>query len=596
MESPRVCVIDSSPAIRETLAIILSDGYAVDCLSPEEFRRDPSLSHTFKALIIGEGCALGDLASAVPVGTPVLWLHTGNQPPPFASGPSATLSRAFDPQELRATLQTLLARSATQRPTWTARLSIDYPVVPKEAALLARRASHTDLPVLLCGEVGTGKTRLARAIHALGPGGRFVPLSASTCTRATLIQAAGLAAGSLTLCVSDLAETSMEGHQVLRELLDCGGVQSAAGWHAVRLICATAKSFEDLARLAGLSKDLFYRLSVLPITLPRLRERTADIPALVEHLSTELTQGLARAPVSFTRRAMERLERYLWFGNLAELETVLTRTIALVQGGTIDANDLLFGYGRLLPHQAEAGHRAAAAPAPGPSSAETVDLVINELAHEFKNPMVMIKTVSQHLERLLDDDNGREQVARLTGEAVARMDRALENLLQFTRFRTPAPERIGLNALLAPCLTELTPLLTERRLLLNYHPPDVAPLFVDAAQIAYAFENLLHVIIRDLDEGETLTVRAVDAPTAVVFEFASRHPSTAAKLARLVDHPQNGDAADTPLGLVFARALVDRNGGHLEVRSTGERTAITVWLPSQERLATDDGKTASPHS
>jgi DNA-binding NtrC family response regulator len=594
VESPRVCVIDSSPAIRETLAIILGDGYAVDCLSPEEFRRDPALSRTCKALIIGTDGALEDMAAAVPAGAAVLWLYSGNEPLPFASGPSAALSRAFDPQELRATLQTLLASSPPHRPTWTARSSIDYPVVPREAALLAARASHTDLPVLLCGDVGTGKARLARAIHALGHSGRFVPLSASTSTRATLVQAAGLAAGSLTLFVSDLAETSTEGHQLLRELLDCGGVQSPGGWHSVRLICATATSFEDLARLAGLSKDLFYRLSVLPITLPRLRERAADIPALVEHLSAGLTQGLARAPVSFTPRAMERLERYLWFGNLAELETVLTRTIALVQRGNIDATDLLFGYGRLIPHQADAGHRAAAAP--GPSSAATVDLVINELAHEFKNPMVMIKTVSQHLERLLEDDDGRAQVARLTNEAVGRMDRALENLLQFTRFRAPVPERIALNALLAPCLTELTPLLTERRLLLNYHPPDVPPLFVDAAQIVYAFENLLHVIIRDLDEGETLTVRAQDAPTAVVFEFTSRHPSIAAKLAALLDHPHNGDAADTPLGLVFARALVDRNGGHLDARSAGERTAITVWLPSQETLVAEHGKTASPNS
>lgn len=598
MESPRVCVIHSSPAVRETLAIVLSDGYAVECLSPEEFRHKPSAARACVALIVGDDCVLGDTASRFTASAPVLWLQTGQTAPPFASPQWATLSPAFEPQELRAKLHMLLESSTAGRPVSGAQLSIDYPVIPKEAGLLAQRAGHTLLPVLLCGAVGTGKVRLARAIHALGQPGRFVQLSASACTRSALVQTAGLAAGNLTLLVSDLAEIGTESQQVLREILDCGGVHSDAGWHSVRLICTTAATLEDLARLSSFGKDLFYRLSVLPIILPRLRERVADIPTLVEHLSNELTQSLARTPVEFTRRAMERLERYLWFGNLAELETVLTRTLALVQRDTIDQDDLLFGYGRLTLHQANTDHPRAPKPVSAPPSIETVDLVINELAHEFKNPMVMIKTVSQHLERLLQDDDGRQQVSRLTNEAVARMDRALDNLLQFSRFRAPVPENIGLNALLTSCLTDLSPLLTERRLALNFQPADFAPVFVDAAQLVHAFENLLRVIIRDLDEGETITIRALGAPTGAAFEFASKHKSTAGKLASMLDHSQAEPEA--PLGLVFARALVERNGGQLESLNAGQQTTITVSLPSQESLPPDDrrtvrsnGKTAS---
>jgi signal transduction histidine kinase len=331
----------------------------------------------------------------------------------------------------------------------------------------------------------------------------------------------------------------------------------------------------------------------LPIMLPRLRERAADIPALVEHLSRELIRGLSLGAVSFTPQAMTRLERYLWFGNLAELEAVLTRTIALVQGDTIDQDDLLFGYGQLPRRQAEANHRVAAPAAREPSAIKTVDLVINELAHEFKNPLVMIKTVSQHLERLLQDDDGRQQVTRLTSEAVARMDRALDNLLQFTRFRAPVPENITLSSLLTACLTELTPLLTERRLVLDYRPADFASVFADSAQLAHAFENLLRVILRDLDEGETLTIRALHSPVGAVFEFRSRHPSTAGKLAAFLDHPPPGDEPDAPLGLVFARALVERNAGQLEARSAGQQTTISVWLPSREGLAPNEEKTVS---
>jgi len=248
----------------------------------------------------------------------------------------------------------------------------------------------------------------------------------------------------------------------------------------------------------------------------------------------------------------------------------------------------------MVPRRAGAV-QTAASPARPPASTAAVDLVINELAHEFKNPMVTIKTVSQHLERLLEDE-GREQVARLTGEAVARMDWALENLLQFTRFRAPLPERVPVNALLAPCLADLTPILTERRLLLNYHPPDIAPVFVDAAQLVYAFDNLLRVIVRDLDEGETLTVRALGAPTAVIFEFTSTHPSTVRKLAAFLDDAQLGEDAERPLGLVFARALVERNGGRIDVHTTDGRTAITVCLPGQNEMAAEHGTPANPHS
>jgi DNA-binding NtrC family response regulator len=593
VESPRICVVDSSPAIRETLAIVLSDAYRVECLSPEEFRRDPAAAHRCDVLVIGEDWGVDDARRILPGGTPVLWLHAGTTPPAPAGGRWATLPRTFDPEDLRAALRRLLDAGTPPPPARQTRLAIDYPVVPKEAVLLARRAGETTLPVLLSGAVGTGKARLARAIHALGPEGRFLHLPASAWTPTTLVQAAGLTAGSVTLFVSDLAEISADGQQVMRELLDCGGVQTAAGWHAVRLICATTETFDDLARRARIGPDLFYRLSVLPITLPRLRERTGDIRALVEYLSADLTRQLSLAPVSFTGRAMGRLERYLWFGNLAELETVLTRTIALAQSSVIDQDDLLFGYGRLRPQPAGAARQTSTAPVREPPAIDGLDLLINELAHEFKNPLTMIKTVSQHFERLLEDADGRQEAARLTSEAVSRMDRTIENLLQFTQFGAPVPVRTTLNALLAACLTNLTPLLTERRIRLDYQPPDSLPVSVDAEQLTHALENLLRVIVRDLDDGEAITIRALDAPPAVVFEFTSRHPSTAAKLAAFLDHPTTGSAAPSPLGLLFARVLVARNGGQLAVRATGQQTTITVWLPGHDAPAADDGRTAS---
>jgi hypothetical protein len=392
--------------------------------------------------------------------------------------------------------------------------------------------------------------------------------------------------------IDEVSSVTAEGTQLLFELIDCGGVSSSAGWHAVRLICATTQSFEGLARMPGFSQELLYRISVFPITLPPLRERTSDIPALAEHIATELARGQSIEPVTFTQRAIERLVRYLWFGNLAEFETVLTRSVVLAQRPAIDAADLLFGYGRIVPCPDEEPATAKEV-APEAATNGAVDLIINELAHEFKNPMVTIKTVAQHLERLLADETGREQVTRLTGEAVDRMDRALENLLQFTRFRVPAPGDVALNAILSPCLTELAPTLAERRLLLNYRPPDSVDIFVDAAQIGYAFDNLLRVIAREVPEGQTLSVRPLEGTAGVTFEFGGARNLIAGKLAQLLDHAPADAASLLPLGLVFAKTLIERNGGRIRLDNLRDVTAISVWLPSREENAPRNGKTAS---
>ncbi len=595
MESPRVCVIDSSPTVRETIAIVLGADHRVSCLSGPEYLRDPS-SHDADLFIVADDALPGGSVQLLPRGRPVLWLHTHAGTLPSTTGRRVSLPRSFSPEDLRTTVQALLADPAAARPSFDSWAGLEYPILPAEVARLARRAIATGLPVLICGAPGTGKARLARAIHAASHLGRFVHLADSTYSRHALEQAGSIGLGNLTVFVHDVSAVSAEGQQLLLELLDCGGFTSSAGWHSVRVICGTSLSFSDLARAPGLDRDVFYRLSVLPLTLPLLRDRVTDIPALVTHIAADIARALETEPVTFTPRALERLTHYLWFGNLAELETVLTRSVALAQSTSIDADDLLFGYGRIAPPQRDA--LVATAPrssTPEAGTSASVDLIINELAHEFKNPMVTIKTIAQHMERLLADAEGRQDVARLTGEAVDRMDRVLENLLQFTRFRTPARQDVALASLLAPCLSNLAPKLSENRVTLDYRPPNSHAAFVDAAQVEYALDNLLHVIARDLHEGQTLSIHPSGSTSALAFEYPSSGHSFAGTLSQMLDDTgHDGDAV--PLGLVLAKTLIERNGGHVEMRSSAAAVSVTVWLPSREEMATGNGKTTSPSS
>lgn len=592
MERPHVWVIDNSLSVQETIAIVLGGDCDVRSFTSDEFLRHLSESREADLLVVGTDAFPPTALPQFPRHTPILWVQGPGSPALATDDPQTLLPYPLRPEDLLTRAQALLAG----RPVAASRLhpptDIEFPLFPQEVTILARRAARTRFPVLLCGETGTGKMRLARGIHALGGVGRFVVLPAASCSRAALQQSASRAQGNLTVFVSEITAITAEGEQLLSELLDCGGFSSNAGWHAVRLICTSTRGLQELAAVTTVSREVFYRISVLPITLPPLRDRASDIPALVEHTARGLARSLGTEPVTFTSRATERLGRYLWFGNLAELETVITRSVVLAQRQTLDVPDLLFGYGRNAPRQREeAGHGRESAPETLANDA--VDLIVNELAHEFKNPMVTIKTVAQHLERLLADEAGREQVARLTGEAVDRMDRALENLLQFTRFREPAPCTVSLNTLLAPCLSELAPIFTERRVLLQYRPPDAPDVFVDPAQIGYAFENLLRVIARDLGEGQTLSVQVLQGTMALTFEFdGARHP-LAGKLADLLDRPAEEAHTLLPLGLVFAKTLIERNGGWIEVRCLPQTNRVTVWLPSREEIATGNGKTTS---
>ena len=589
MARPRIWVIDSSPTNRETVAIVLGDRYDVESLSAEAYLRDPSCVQDAGLVIIGVDTLPPHSVASLP-NVPVLWLEGPAEVPSTTRGQPA-LPYPFAPHDLRARVETLLAASPLLVVIHGNPADIDYPIVPRGAAVLARRAAATRFPILICGESGSGKARLARAIHSLAHHGQFLSLPAPHCAPAALQQASRICPGDITLFVTAIEVVTPETGPCLLEIAERGGFSTDKGWHNVRLICATNCSFEELAGREKLGRSLLYKISVFPITLPPLRERAPDIPALARHIVASLGPLLGAEPVTFTQRAMDRLVHYLWFGNLAELETVLTRSVVLAERRLLDAEDLLFGYGRLLPRSPEEPVVTREPPA-APEASETVDLIINELAHEFKNPMVTIKTVAQHLERLLADDTGREQVARLTGEAVDRMDRALENLLQFTRFRAPTRGDFQLNTLLAPCLSELAPTLTERGVLLNYRPPERLSVFVDGAQVAYAFENLLRAIVRDLAEGQTLSVHSLDGTAAVTFEFAGvRHP-LAGKLSEFLDHSPNAAEGLLPLGMVFAKTLIERNGGRIQAHAQADITTITVWLPSREELAPGNGKTA----
>ena len=223
------------------------------------------------------------------------------------------------------------------------------------------RAAATSLPVVVVGESGTGKELIARALHDHGPrkAGAFVAINCSAVPEPLLeSELFGHARGAFTgadrdrrglfevadggtLFLDEVADTSAAMQAKLLRVLQDGQIRRVGDTKTrqvdVRVIAATQRSLADLAAAGRFREDLRYRLEVIAVPVPPLRERDGDVPLLVTALLAQLCHG--RAVPRITRAAMRALAQHRWPGNVRELENALARGIAM-GGDVVDLADL----------------------------------------------------------------------------------------------------------------------------------------------------------------------------------------------------------------------------------------------------------------
>ena len=275
------------------------------------------------------------------------------------------LPKPFDINELLTIVQRALEFPSARRVQSTASAAADdeLPLIGRSPAMQEiyrslARLMQTDLTVMIAGESGTGKELVARALHDYGKrrNGPFVAINMAAIPR-ELIESElfghekGAFTGAIskatgrfeqaeggTLFLDEIGDMPMEAQTRLLRVLQQGEYATIGGRKSVRtdvrIIAATNKELRQLINQGLFREDLFYRLNVVPLRLPPLRERIDDIPILVSHfLSRSAQQGLPEKRIDGA--ALERLRTYRWPGNVRELENLVQRVAALYAEETI---------------------------------------------------------------------------------------------------------------------------------------------------------------------------------------------------------------------------------------------------------------------
>jgi DNA-binding NtrC family response regulator len=278
------------------------------------------------------------------------------------------LSKPFNITELKTLVERALHKTANVTPTASVRDAMPPALLGRTPVMTGvykqiAHAASADAPVLIIGESGTGKELVARAIHQHGKRGTrpFVPINCGALTE-TLLESElfGHIKGSFTGAIADskgVFQTAHTGSVFLDEVgemspalqvkllrvLQEGEIRPVGSSRTVtvdvRIVAATNVDVERAVTEGKFRQDLFYRLGVVIINLPPLRDRQDDIPLLVERFLQAATSKIGKH-VELTAAAVQALTHYHWPGNVRELENLIERLVVFSRGQRIDAGDL----------------------------------------------------------------------------------------------------------------------------------------------------------------------------------------------------------------------------------------------------------------
>jgi two-component system nitrogen regulation response regulator NtrX len=378
----RVLLIDDDAGIRESMRMPLEyEGYEYTATASAEEgiaaiqRESPDIVFLDIKMPGMDGLEALSKIKAVDETLPVVMISAHGS---ASVGADATrrgaidfIEKPFGAERLLVTIRNVLDASRLRDENRTLKRAAEarYQMVGESPALrhvneAIKRASPTNATVLLLGESGVGKELVARAIHrnSLRSRERFIQVNCAAIPE-ELIESElfGHEKGSFTgatekqigkfeqadrgtIFLDEVGDMSPKTQAKVLRVLQEGEVERLGSSRTikvdVRVIAATNKDLEEEIEKGNFREDLFFRLSVIPIRVPPLRDRREDIPSLVRHFADLFSREHNRRPQRFTAAALEYMQKARWKGNVRELRNTVERLIIMTPGDAIDVDDL----------------------------------------------------------------------------------------------------------------------------------------------------------------------------------------------------------------------------------------------------------------
>ena len=427
---PKILVIDDEAAIRDSLRMILEyEHYAfTGAASGQEGlaalqRERPDMVLLDIKMPGMDGMEVLRKIRALDETVPVVMISghgtTSTAVDAIKSGAIDFLDKPLSSERVIVTVQNVLATQELRQENRELKLAMEakYEIVGDSPALRrvledVTRAAPTNATVLLLGESGAGKELVARTLHRNSPraGQRFIQVNCAAIPE-ELIESElfGHEKGSFTgatekqigkfeqadrgtIFLDEIGDMSPKTQAKVLRVLQEQEVERLGSARTikvdVRVIAATNKDLEDAIARGEFREDLFFRLNVIPIVVPPLRDRKADIPALVQHFAKRISEEHNLKPKRFDPRALEALQRYRWRGNIRELRNTVERVLIMAAGDSVRAEDLpqeVRGDGPARQPDADAGAGVTRVEAPPEAAPADIAGTGSGTLREFKD-------------------------------------------------------------------------------------------------------------------------------------------------------------------------------------------------------------------
>jgi two-component system response regulator AtoC len=379
----RLLIVENDADVRQSLALLLGEsGYVVETEPDASRALSRATTEDFELILCGvklqgmDGLSfLRRLRAEGGTAVVIMLSDQGSEDAALAAvreGAYDYVQQPFKADEVVMAVRKAEERERLRREVEALRSNVGIGAVPelvvsqspvmRDVLELASRVARHNTPVLITGETGTGKEIIARAIHRMSPRNErtFTAVNCAAIPEQLLeselfghtkgafpgatTDHAGLfeLADGGTLFLDEVADVSSGLQSKILRVLEESQVRRLGGRDSrkidVRVLAATGRPVEQAVERGEFRSDLYYRLNVVRLHIPPLRERPEDIPELLTHFARQMAQRLGH-PVSITPGALAALTHHSWPGNVRELRNTLERAAVLGAGGPLDSKD-----------------------------------------------------------------------------------------------------------------------------------------------------------------------------------------------------------------------------------------------------------------